>query len=126
MRSSRLFVVALAVIGCMSTQQAPAGEDSPRGVPQPRTGEGWTREEARKEERVPSLTVIAATVVQLSVRSNGRFIVTLDNGTVWSQSQNKSNVRVSVGDDITLQKASLGSYLLVTKDGVSTRVKRDR
>jgi hypothetical protein len=106
--------------------RAPAGEDSPRGVPQPRPGEGWTREEARKEERVPTLTVIAATVVQLSVRSNGRFIVTLDNGTVWSQSQNKPDVRVAVGDDITLKKASLGSYLLVTRDGVSTRVKRDR
>jgi hypothetical protein len=122
---SRLFVAALVVVGCMSTQ-APAGEDAPRGIPQPRTGEGWTREEARKEERVPSLTVIAATVIQLSVRSNGRFIVTLDNGTIWSQSQNKSDVRVAVGDNITLQKATLGSYLLVTKDGVSTRVKRDR
>jgi hypothetical protein len=65
-------------------------------------------------------------VVQLSVRSNGRFIVTLDNGTVWSQSQNKRDVRVSVGDNITLRKASLGSYQLVTRDGVYTRVKRDR
>jgi len=64
-------------------------------------------------------------VVQSSVRSNGRFIVTLDNGTIWSHSQNHG-VRVSVGDSITLKKASLGSYLLVTRDGVSTRVKRDR
>ena len=125
MRSPALVVAALAVFGCISPR-ASAGEDSPRGVPQPPPGEGWTREEARKEERVPSLTVIAATVVQLSVRSNGRFIVTLDNGTVWSQSQNKSDVRVAVGDNITLKKASLGSYLLVTRDGVSTRVKRDR
>jgi hypothetical protein len=105
--------------------QTPADETA-HGIPQPRAGEGWTREEARKEERVPSLTAIAATVVQLSVRKNGRFIVTLDNGTIWSQSQNKADVRVAVGDNITLQKASLGSYLLVTRDGISTRVKRDR
>jgi hypothetical protein len=115
--------VLAALLG--SATGAAAGEN-PAGIPQPRTGEGWTREEARKEERVPSLTVIDATIVQLSVRSNGRFIVTLDNGTVWSQSQNKRDVRVAVGDNITLRKASLGSYLLVTRDGVSTRVKRDR
>ena len=117
---------ALVVALCITTAAALAGENPAPGVLQPRTGEGWTREEARKEERVPSLTVIEATVVQLSVRSNGRFIVSLDNGTVWSQWQNKSDVRVAVGDSITLKKATLGSYLLVTRDGVSTRVKRDR
>ncbi|MEJ0086579.1 MAG: hypothetical protein WDO72_12905 [Pseudomonadota bacterium] len=119
--------VAVLFLGlCITPADALAGENPPPGVLQPRTGEGWTREEARKEERVPSFTVIPATVVQLSVRSNGRFIVTLDNGTVWSQSQNKSDVRVAVGDNITLRKATLGSYVLVTRDGVSTRVKRDR
>jgi photosystem II stability/assembly factor-like uncharacterized protein len=119
-------LVTAVLVALCSTPPAVAAGENPPGVPQPPPGEGWTREEARKEERVPTLTVIAATVVQLSVRSNGRFIVTLDNGTVWSQSQNKSDVRVSVGDNITLKKASLGSYLLVTRDGVSTRVKRDR
>jgi hypothetical protein len=119
-------VTALLVALCGTPTAATAGENPPAGIPQPRPGEGWTREEARKEERVPSLTVIQATVVQLSMRSSGRFIVTLDNGTVWSQSQNKSDVRVAIGDNITLKKASLGSYLLVTRDGVSTRVKRDR
>lgn len=123
MRTLALFIAAVCALG--PAPPASAGE-TPADIPQPREGEGWTREEARKEPRVPSLTVIAATVVQLSVRRNGRFIVTLDNGTVWSQSQNKSDVRVSIGDNITLQKASLGSYLLVTSDGVSTRVKRDR
>jgi hypothetical protein len=116
----------IAVFVALFLTDAAAGENPRADVPQPRTGEGWTREEARKEERLPSLTVIPATVVQLSVRSNGRFIVTLDNGTIWSQSQNKSDVRIAVGDSVTLKKATLGSYLLVTRDGVSTRVKRDR
>jgi hypothetical protein len=124
MRTHALIIAAVCMLG--PAPPAAAGENPSAGIPQPREGEGWTREEARKEDRVPSLTVIAATVVQLSVRRNGRFIVTLDNGTVWSQSQNKSGVHVSIGDNITLQKASLGSYLLVTSDGVSTRVKRDR
>ncbi|MEO8061781.1 MAG: hypothetical protein ABI821_03435 [Pseudomonadota bacterium] len=119
-------VTALLVALCSTPPDSTAGENPASGIPQPREGEGWTREEARKEERIPAFTVIAATVVQLSVRSNGRFIVTLDNGTVWSQSRNKSDVRVAVGDNITLKKASLGSYLLVTRDGVSTQVKRDR
>jgi hypothetical protein len=125
MRSIASIVVVLVAI-CTEAPAALAGENAPPGVLRPRTGEGWTREEARTEERVPSLTVIVATVVQLSVRSNGRFVVTLDNGTVWSQSRRKPDVRVAVGDNITLKKATLGSYLLVTRDGVSTSVKRDR
>jgi hypothetical protein len=124
MRGVVFTIVAILFAGAPA--HCRAADETPKGVPQPRAGEGWTREEARTEERIPSFTVIAATVVQLSVRKNGRFIVTLDNGTVWSQSQNKADVRVAVGDPITLRKSTLGSYLLVTREGVSTRVKRDR
>ena len=50
----------------------------------------------------------------------------LDNGTIWSQTENKADVRIAVGDNVTLQKATIGSWLLKTRDGVSTRVTRDR
>jgi hypothetical protein len=125
MRTSLILIAMFVGLGS-GPRSSLAGENTPPGVLEPRTGEGWTREEARKEEHLPSLTIITATVVQLSVRGNGRFIVTLDNGTVWSQTRGKEDVRVAVGDNITLKKATLGSYLLVTRDGVSTRVKRDR
>lgn len=99
----------------------------PPGPHQPRPGEGWTTEDARKIEVRPRYDRIDATVVKISVRSNnGRFIVTLDNGTRWSQVETKADARVTVGDPITLSKASIGPYELTTKDGVTTKVKRER
>ncbi|MBC8025931.1 MAG: hypothetical protein H7Y89_08065 [Steroidobacteraceae bacterium] len=72
-------------------------------------------------------TVILATVVKLSVRTKtNRFIVTLDNGQRWSQTETKPDVLVGIGDQIKIQKSSLGSYKLTTPQGVETRVTRDR
>ena len=97
------------------------------GTVQPRLGEGWTTEDARKREISPRTDRIEATVVKLSViKDSGRFIVTLDNGTKWTQVESRADARVAVGDSITLTKASIGAYSLITKDGVSTRVKRQR
>jgi hypothetical protein len=115
-------VVALAVL----TGNAVAQDSLPHGVPQQPDG-GWTTEDARTQPRTPVLGYMMATVVRISVRpKTGRFIVTLDNGQRWSQIENKEDVKISIGDDIKLEKSSIGSYMLQTKEGVQTRVRRDR
>jgi hypothetical protein len=43
---------------------------------------------------------------------------------VWSQTEFNSQADVQVGDAITVRRGALGSYLLVTKAGVGTRVRR--
>ena len=63
-------------------------------------------------------TTITATV------HDGKFVVTLDNAQVWSQSEINSQADVRVGDSITVRRGALKSYLLVTKAGIATRVKR--
>jgi hypothetical protein len=88
--------------------------------------DGWTREETRRESVVPHVQVIPATVVKLAVRTNGWWIVTLDNGQIWSQVENRPKAQVAVGDDITLRHSRAGSYILTTSKGIETRVKRDR
>jgi len=87
---------------------------------------GFTREEARREQHLPGLEVVPVTVVKLAVRTNGWWIVTLDNGQVWSQTENRANARVQVGDNVTLRKSRIGTYVLTTTDGIETRIRRER
>ena len=69
-------------------------------------------------------TSVTAAITSLARRRDGKFVVTLDNAQVWSQSEFNSQADVQVGDAITVRRGALGSYLLVTKAGIGTRVKR--
>jgi len=67
---------------------------------------------------------VTAAIISLARQADGKFIVTLDNAQVWSQSEFNSQADLRVGDPVTVRRAALGSYLLVTKAGIATRVKR--
>ena len=67
---------------------------------------------------------VTAAIKSLDRRLDGKFVVTLDNTQVWAQSEFNSQADVQVGDAITVRRGALGSYLLVTKAGIGTRVKR--
>jgi hypothetical protein len=117
------------VVACGMLSTSVLAQSLPPQLPQPPPGEGgWTTEDARRMPRRPIVdSIILATVVHLSVRTKtNRFIVTLDNGQRWSQIESKPDVLVGIGDQIKIQKSSLGSYKLTTPQGVETRVKRDR
>jgi hypothetical protein len=87
---------------------------------------GWTREESRSEKPLPGLEVVPATVVKFSVRTNGWWIVTLDNGQRWAQVEHRPNANVAVGEPVTLRRSRIGSYVLTNQHGVETRVRRER
>jgi hypothetical protein len=67
---------------------------------------------------------VTAAIKSLDRRRDGKFVVTLDNTQVWAQSEFNSQADVQVGDAITVRRGALGSYLLVTRAGIGTRVKR--
>lgn len=67
---------------------------------------------------------LTASIRALSVFHDGRFKATLDNGEVWTQLEPDKAAVLAVGDSITLKKAMLGSFQLVTPRGVVTRVKQ--
>jgi hypothetical protein len=69
-------------------------------------------------------TSVSAAITSLARLHDGKFVVTLDNAQVWSQSEVSSQADVKIGDAITVRRGLLGSYLLVTKAGIATRVKR--
>jgi len=74
-----------------------------------------------EEEKLDELT---AKVVEVSALPHGQFVAKLDNGQVWQQKMIDRSVRLKVGDQVTIRRASFGSFMLVTATGKSTRVSR--
>ena len=54
----------------------------------------------------------------------GGFTVTLDSGQVWASADD--GTRLNIGDEVTVKRAALGSFLLVAPDRHTYRVSRSR
>lgn len=76
-------------------------------------------EEARRQAEE-----LTATVTELSTLVHGELLLTLDNGQVWQQKRGDRGMRIKVGDEVTIRRATLGSFLLTTKAKGSMRVSR--
>ena len=81
---------------------------------------------SEKRENAP--TRITAVVRSVDPHPHvGRWVVTLDNGQVWEQRETTAPAkRPRPGDQVTIEAASFGSYLLVAPGRGSSRVKRVR
>lgn len=82
----------------------------------------WARESPPSAPPAPKS--VTGRVVELTRRATGEATVTLDNGQVWTEVEAYSGVVLHNGDVVTIHKASLASYLLVTPKNVATRVRR--
>ena len=80
------------------------------------------REPEGSRERLPES--ISDTVAKVGWQPAGEFVVTLENGQVWTQLEVDPRARVAAGDTVTIKKAALGSHLLVTANRYATRVRR--
>jgi hypothetical protein len=67
-----------------------------------------TVEEATGSERVDS---ISAQVTRLQQYDYDKVVISLDNGQVWKQIDS-SSLRLRVGDDVAIERAALGSFML--------------
>lgn len=83
--------------------------------------EKQARDPAKAEAQSESIT---GRVAGLGYRPTGELIVTLDDGQVWHQIESGRSVVLKPGDEVTIRKASLGSYLLVTPKRIAVRVRR--
>jgi hypothetical protein len=82
----------------------------------------------QQEAQAASLKQLQATVTKLARRGYGEFVITLDNGQVWAQlaADADSSFDLKVQDKVTIKRAALGSYLMSSPSGRSTRVSRLR
>lgn len=67
---------------------------------------------------------VTAKVISVRWRKYGEFVVTLDNGQVWEQTEPMPSAIVKVGDVVTVKKALFGSFTLVTAGRIGTKVRR--
>lgn len=113
---------AVAYLSQPTEQQSPAPSAEASfglqaGAPQPPAAAG----EGTKGEEISS---IRARVSELSSDREGKKLVRLDNGQTWRE-LNKSNfVSLKVGDEVTIDRAALGSFMMSVPNGRPIRVRR--
>jgi len=78
----------------------------------------------KEEEERSAAEQVTATVTELSSLPHGELVLTLDNGQVWQQKPGDRAMRVKVGDEVTIKRGSLNSFLLTSKAKGSMRVTR--
>jgi hypothetical protein len=113
---------AVALILSGSTDaSAPSAENmfgaNPEIAPAPSGGEATRREELRQ---------ITGSVSSLYRADGGMLVLTLDNGQVWRQQDGETALTVDSGDQVTIVRASLGTFRITDKRGRSARFKRVR
>jgi hypothetical protein len=69
---------------------------------------------------------VTARITAVSRFNNERFAITLDNGQLWTQLERDLAAEVRIGDTVQIRPAALGSWMLVTRGGVRTRVRLAR
>jgi len=71
----------------------------------------------------PEIKSTTAKVAGFGHSPNRRTQVTLDNGQVWEYQDDPDSL-LSIGDSVTIKRASLGSFMLLTPAKLSHRVRR--
>ena len=78
--------------------------------------------EVKREE----LKQISGSVTSLQRGDDGMIRLELDNGQVWRQQDAGVRLLVAVGDQVTIVRASMGTFRLTDKTGRFARFKRVR
>jgi hypothetical protein len=112
--------------GTAATSSVPAAPaDTAKSSPRDEFGLSEQEKRARApvdEPREPDS--ITGRIAKVGARPTGELVLTFEDGQVWTQVQVEKPLRLKAGDQVTIRRASLGSYLLVTPSKVSTRVRR--
>jgi hypothetical protein len=112
---------AVAAPRAPTAPAAPATVPAPTPAPAVRTAPAPVAPATPAAEKLPKN--VSAAISEVGRRADGRFVVTLDNGQVWSQLERDMAAQVAIGDAVTVRQGMLGSYILITRSGVQTKVK---
>lgn len=106
-----------------------AATNAPAATPQdmfgmdPELSRETSKQEPVKREALPEIT---ARVTNVRQAANGAVLIDLDNGQTWQPTEQRRELVIKVGDTITISRAALGTFRLVTSDKRSAKVKRVR
>jgi hypothetical protein len=116
---------AVAAAPVAAQPAAPAAASTAASAPAP-TVEDFGRskvQEAAIAGSPPQMKSVTAKVLSFGRSPNLRAEVTLDNGQIWEYEDNPDQL-LSIGDSVTVKRALLGSFILVTPTKLSHRVRR--
>ncbi|MBL8551951.1 MAG: hypothetical protein JNJ73_18325 [Hyphomonadaceae bacterium] len=72
------------------------------------------------------LNRVQAVIERVSDRGNGRHAFILTNGQIWTQVEAQRTGNVQAGDSVTIRRASMGSFRLISdRGGAGHRVRRE-
>jgi hypothetical protein len=72
------------------------------------------------------LRQISGTVTSLRRADDGMITIELDNGQVWRQQDSDVRMMMVTGDQVTIVRASMGTFRIADKSGRFSRFKRVR
>jgi hypothetical protein len=98
---------------CLAVSTSPSPE-----VPQPAAARSAFAGGNGKEPR--SLSFI---VLRFEKRPGGEFTVTFEDGQVWQQLSRDVDIELTRGEDVVIRRRG-GAFVLESRTGLSTRVKR--
>ena len=79
---------------------------------------------SQQETEEIELMEISAVAIEVTKRTRGEHVVTLDNGQVWTEKDAESYFRVMVGDTVIIKKISMGGYRMVGRGNRASAVRR--
>jgi hypothetical protein len=89
---------------------------------------GMTLDIARKRDPVAvsksENESLSGKIAALVEAPRGEYIFTLDNGQMWIQAEQRSNIRFEVGEAVQIEHGAMGSLWLAADHHRKTRVKR--
>lgn len=83
------------------------------------------RADAVRAASAEDLKSVRGKVVDLKTGNDGSVLVTLDNGQVWRQISG-GLLLLKAGDDVTINRAAMGSFQMVVPSGRAGKFKRVR
>jgi hypothetical protein len=106
---------AVTAPGATAAPAAPAATDDPRNF-------GLTQIQQHAAPAGPP--TIQAHIAKVIENRTGRGYVVLDNGQTWMITDQDEDARLGAGDLVTIKRASLGSFLMLTPSKRSFHVRR--
>jgi hypothetical protein len=88
---------------------------------------GMTADIARKRDPVAVRSEnesLSGKIAALVEAPRGEYIFTLDNGQMWIQAEQRSNIHFEVGESVQIERGAMGSLWLAAEHHRKTRVKR--
>lgn len=110
-----------------STPSSPSGPSAPSGSAAPPAAspeERFGLPPDAGESRTPSR--IAARVATATRQSSGRYIITLENGEVWLQTEDRLGFMPRPGGSVSIKRGLLGSYWMTADKFYVVAVRRLR